>query len=282
VCPYRGLLPYDVEDGDSFFGRDQDVADCLERLRHEGVLAVLGPSGTGKSSLVRAGIVAALRRDGQVVDVVTPGAHPADAVPPPRAGDASRTLVVDQAEEAFSLCRDPEELELFLRRLSDHASRAPLALALRADRMGEVSSHPEQVAVGGENGEVALMDVRTGATISTTLAAHPVSTAWIAWSPDGSRFVSTGSGGTVSLWDGHTGELLGTITNPEQVLSNAAFVDNADTVVVVTYTDGLYVWDTSHRHAVEFACAAAGRELSEAEWRQWFGSRPFRPTCPDG
>ena len=55
VCPYRGLLPYDAADADSFFGREEDVAACLRRLRDSGVLAVVGPSGIGKSSLVRAG-----------------------------------------------------------------------------------------------------------------------------------------------------------------------------------------------------------------------------------
>ena len=33
VCPYRGLLPYDVEDADAFFGREADIAACLDRLR---------------------------------------------------------------------------------------------------------------------------------------------------------------------------------------------------------------------------------------------------------
>ena len=59
VCPYRGLLPYDAEDAESFFGREDDVAACLRRLRDAGVLVVVGPSGVGKSSL-------GLRRRGRV------------------------------------------------------------------------------------------------------------------------------------------------------------------------------------------------------------------------
>ena len=64
TCPYLGLVPYDVADADGFFGRDPDVAACLRRLADVGVLAVVGPSGSGKSSLVRAGVAAALARDG--------------------------------------------------------------------------------------------------------------------------------------------------------------------------------------------------------------------------
>ena len=63
TCPYRGLLPYDAADADSFFGREDDTAACLRRLRDSGVLTVIGPSGVGKSSLVRAGVVARLVRE---------------------------------------------------------------------------------------------------------------------------------------------------------------------------------------------------------------------------
>ena len=51
-CPYKGLAAYDVGDADVFFGRDHEVAACLERLRSTPLLVVAGPSGCGKSSLV--------------------------------------------------------------------------------------------------------------------------------------------------------------------------------------------------------------------------------------
>ena len=72
TCPYRGLMAYDVDDAEAFFGRKDDVRVCLELLRLHGSLAVVGPSGSGKSSLVRAGIVAALRRDGHSAVVSPP------------------------------------------------------------------------------------------------------------------------------------------------------------------------------------------------------------------
>ena len=141
VCPYRGLLPYEVGDAESFFGREADVAACLEKLRTEGVLAVVGPSGTGKSSLVRAGVVAALERDGTPVLVTTPGARPLDSLAglPPRA--PFPVLVVDQAEEAVTLCSDAEERVTYFARLD--AYDAPLVFALRADRLGDLSTNPQ-------------------------------------------------------------------------------------------------------------------------------------------
>jgi WD40 repeat protein/DNA-binding SARP family transcriptional activator len=141
VCPYLGLVSYDIDDADRFFGRDVDVSECLGRLADTGVLAVVGPSGSGKSSLVRAGIAAALQRDGRRVVVVTPGARPTDALPA-AAKTRGSVLVVDQCEEVVTLCTDADEREAFFTALVDHAEWAPLVVALRADRLGELSAHP--------------------------------------------------------------------------------------------------------------------------------------------
>ncbi|MER2510535.1 MAG: TIR domain-containing protein, partial [Amaricoccus sp.] len=63
VNPYRGLLAMTDADADFFFGREQLTADILERLRRgERMLTLVGNSGVGKSSVVQAGVVAALRR----------------------------------------------------------------------------------------------------------------------------------------------------------------------------------------------------------------------------
>ena len=141
-CPYRGLTPYDVDDADGFFGRERDVEACLDRLGSAGVLAVVGPSGTGKSSLVRAGVAAALRRRGEQVVVLNPGRHPLARLDATAAARPRRTiLVIDQAEEVFSLCDDDTERQAFLDRLAAHADVAQLVIALRADRIGDVSSH---------------------------------------------------------------------------------------------------------------------------------------------
>ena len=101
------------------------------------------------------------------------------------------------------------------------------------------------------------------------------------YSSDGSRIVTTGRDGSVSLWDGTTGELLGSVLLPEKVTSAAAFVADGSTVMIATDFGGLYEWNTDPGHALEFACRLAGRDFTEAEWRQHFGDRPRQPTCPD-
>ena len=141
-CPYRGLFPYDARDAETFFGREDDVAACLRRLRDARVLAVTGPSGVGKSSLLRAGVVASLARSGTAVLVTTPGAHPMDSLVDlkPR---GRQTLIVDQAEEAVTLCTDPVERSRYAAALAVHVgSGGSLALSLRADHLGDFAPYP--------------------------------------------------------------------------------------------------------------------------------------------
>ena len=142
-CPYLGLTAYDIDDAPGFFGRRPDTAACLRRLDETGVLAVLGPSGCGKSSLVRAGVAASLARDGRVV-IMTPGAEPLATL---EAVDvaAADVLVVDQCEEALNADSDSPGRAEFFDRLVDLAGsgRCLLLVSLRADRLGELATHPD-------------------------------------------------------------------------------------------------------------------------------------------
>lgn len=81
-CPYQGLAAFQARDSDRFFGRDELVLDLVGRLRQHRVLVVGGASGSGKSSLVRAGLIPAIRA-GALPDsaqwpavVFAPGADP--------------------------------------------------------------------------------------------------------------------------------------------------------------------------------------------------------------
>ena len=92
--PYKGLQYFDVADADHFLGREALTAKLVGQLRETRFLAVIGASGSGKSSVVRAGLVPALQRgkpladgalpptgsDSWLIRVMTPTAHPLDAL----------------------------------------------------------------------------------------------------------------------------------------------------------------------------------------------------------
>jgi WD40 repeat protein len=82
VCPYKGLARYEPADAEYFFGRERLVAELVTHLVGAGLVGVVGPSGSGKSSLVRAGLLPALA-DGVLPGsdrwrqvLVRPGDHP--------------------------------------------------------------------------------------------------------------------------------------------------------------------------------------------------------------
>jgi DNA-binding SARP family transcriptional activator/energy-coupling factor transporter ATP-binding protein EcfA2 len=141
VSPYPGLAAYGEEDAESFVGREEETRLCLERLGAAPLLAVVGPSGSGKSSLLRAGLAVALRLEGAHTVVLTPGRHPVEVLTL-AALHPSSVVLVDQAEEAFTLCDDEDERERFFDALVGHTARGRVVLALRADHTGDLAALP--------------------------------------------------------------------------------------------------------------------------------------------
>jgi serine/threonine protein kinase len=77
-CPYPGLTAFQESDADRFFGRAREVEQLQTRLREHALIGVVGPSGVGKSSLVRAGLVPAIKSMGQPLElfITRPGRAP--------------------------------------------------------------------------------------------------------------------------------------------------------------------------------------------------------------
>jgi DNA-binding SARP family transcriptional activator/WD40 repeat protein len=173
-CPWRGLAAYGVDDRDWFVGREHLAARLVAHVATEQSLLVVGSSGSGKSSLLAAGLLAELAA-GALPDsstwlpiVLRPGAHPMRALVsaavdgageagPDRVADlltrslnglgsaARILLVVDQLEECWTVCSDPGERTAFLDSLVDLAaspgSRTTVIAAVRADRAGDLATH---------------------------------------------------------------------------------------------------------------------------------------------
>ncbi|MDB4956159.1 MAG: Serine/threonine-protein kinase [Myxococcales bacterium] len=80
--PYAGLSSFQENDAGKFFGRNREIAAMVTRIRERPMMAVVGSSGVGKSSFVRAGVVPALKRSGETWEclVVRPGRKPMEAL----------------------------------------------------------------------------------------------------------------------------------------------------------------------------------------------------------
>lgn len=168
--PYRGLARFDPEHHDLFFGRAQLVEQAVGFIRGLRFTALVGASGAGKSSLLRAGVVPALRAAGTglaAVRLLTPGEHPyrehaKRLVPAEGPGDT--LVVVDQFEELFTLCTDTQERDRFL--------------GLLLGEGGE-SGEGSEGGGGGESGVAGVADrlrvvIAVRADFYDRLAAHPV------------------------------------------------------------------------------------------------------------
>jgi WD40 repeat protein len=144
-----------------------------------------------------------------------------------------------------------------------------------------LSPDGRHLAVGGDRGEVLEMDMYTGKPLRTPVATvHSKSVRAIAWSTGGTRFVTASDDGSVGLWNGASGEPIGSVVVPGRLPTSVELLENGRTVLVATYTDGIYLWDTRMEHAVAFACKVAGRNLTAREWQDQFGNRPYLQACP--
>ena len=181
-CPYRGLHSFEEEHADYYFGREA-LIDQLRQLlapinqqlnststRPAQFLAVLGASGSGKSSLVQAGLIPAIRNDAQsgsnqwLTQVIKPGSHPLEALAVSVSAILEQEaqtehfvygyglhqicsealpagqrllLIVDQFEEIFTLCHNETERQRFIENLlfATAVNHGPVVviITLRAD-----------------------------------------------------------------------------------------------------------------------------------------------------
>ncbi|AUT00698.1 hypothetical protein CLI64_09970 [Nostoc sp. CENA543] len=87
ICPYRGLKAFSEEDAQYFYGRESLTQQLIAHITHQSFLAVVGASGSGKSSVVQAGLTAQLRQGKQIpnsdswlIKTIRPGARPLEAL----------------------------------------------------------------------------------------------------------------------------------------------------------------------------------------------------------
>ena len=159
VCPFKGLAAFESSDAEFFCGRDRIVSELIARLAEWPLVGILGPSGIGKSSLMRAGVLPALRAGalpgsaGWRQVLLRPGTDPVRELDRALGGETERpgrglrtVLAVDQLEDLFTVCDDDSLRREFLERLvalaGDHERRTLVLCTLRADFYGRLSVYP--------------------------------------------------------------------------------------------------------------------------------------------
>ncbi|HEU5104046.1 MAG TPA: CHAT domain-containing protein [Roseiflexaceae bacterium] len=157
-CPYPGMIPFRAEDSRFFYGREDEIGHMLQHLRHQRWLFVIGPSGSGKSSLIQAGLLPRLLQSSLfppsfwLVHAIRPGEHPLQALAAVRGDELDNLgavvsrlldtqppaqrllLVVDQFEEIFTLASAEEQRDFMAALQSLRACEVcTLLIAMRAD-----------------------------------------------------------------------------------------------------------------------------------------------------
>ncbi|NEB03452.1 helix-turn-helix domain-containing protein [Streptomyces sp. SID13726] len=152
--PYLGPAPFDREDENLFFGRGQPVEDAVRLILDQRFAVLTGASGTGKSSLLRAGVVPRLKTllrqaGGDVpVHVVTPGPTPAAThagLLAARPDGPERLVAIDRFEEIFTVCRDRRERWRFVDLLlsaQDPTGRLRVLVAMDGTFRPRCAEHP--------------------------------------------------------------------------------------------------------------------------------------------
>ncbi len=167
-CPYKGLDVFEEEDADLFFGRERLVDDLVNRVKESRTVFITGPSGSGKSSLVRAGLIHALKQgaipnsDHWLYATMKPGRNPFEAMAgafsrlkSPELGDyflqnASRLEVLHKCAESTLSERSDQRLVLFIDQFEEVFTQIHKD---KAQAFVELLAH----ATDAENGRVIIL-----------------------------------------------------------------------------------------------------------------------------
>ena len=174
--PFLGLQYFDEKDASRFFGREELTARIIGRLHRTRFLAVIGASGSGKSSLVHAGVIPALRKGERLADnslppmdsgqwlyrVMTPTAHPMEALAATLAQQNSSLEAIHDLQQ--SLTKTPSSLSLAVRQLLAGAGQKNLFLVI--DQFEEIFTQCRS-----QDERQALIDALLGATNPQDAAA---------------------------------------------------------------------------------------------------------------
>ncbi len=208
--PFKGLEAFQQTDADFFFGRERLIEKSLQRLRQDRpfrFLGVVGASGSGKSSLVRAGVIPALREGKMLpgsehwrIAMLTPSMNPVDALArrlapliedrdqdtieadlrsdaanvdvliADAAGATRLLLVVDQFEEVFTRASQSERdlfLDMMYRIITSPQGQGIVLITMRADFFDHIGHYPALAEVFEQENMVIVTEMRGSELLRT-------------------------------------------------------------------------------------------------------------------
>ncbi len=191
-CPYKGLDYFKTEDHEYFYGRTALTDKLLEKVRSKNFLVVLGASGSGKSSLVRAGLLYQLQQGlklsgsdhWQIYQPFTPGENPLQRLAEVMGKELQIldgkflleqvikdspsdriVLVVDQFEEVFTLCQNNSKRQQFfdclLDTLEQTGNKFCLVLVMRTDFLDKCLPYSRLATLLGDESTHAIITPMT-------------------------------------------------------------------------------------------------------------------------
>lgn len=219
--PYRGLKSYEEEHSQCFFGRTKQIEELCDRVCEHPLTIVLGASGSGKSSLVKAGLIPHLKRspkeeqqsqilvslqDNQthchkhkqweILKPIRPGESPVKTLKNILSSidlgtlptGTNLLLVIDQFEELVTQCRDQAEREQFLQQLSEqlekYSGKLHLVLTLRSDFEPQLRESVEAEFKNHQNLELLLNAQQPSQPTGVESKQEPEKRIW-----DAARFI---------------------------------------------------------------------------------------------
>ena len=154
-----------------------------------------------------------------------------------------------------------------------------------SDFVRALAFHPDGnlLATGSDDLSIQLWDLESSDPSSIVLARHTAALTSLAFSANGETIASASLDRQLILWDARTYQPIGgALSSAAEVIQSLTFNTSGDTLLAGDRAGNLSGWDVSVASWSKRNCDLAGRNLTEAEWRQFFPEQAnaYRQTCP--
>jgi WD40 repeat protein len=135
---------------------------------------------------------------------------------------------------------------------------------------------------GSDKGVVILWDVATGKISGSPLVAHSADIRNISFAPNGKTFATSSDDNTAALWDYTNRRLLGLYSGAHSgSVTGVAFSPDGNLLATVGDDRKMILWDNNLENWQRLSCQRVNRNLTQTEWKQFFGEVPYHTTCPE-